>query len=154
MNRDDRRKLARAARSYCTASLQAENEFSAVVRELQENEEKKLDHIPENLQSGGSAESIEEAVDLLSSVIDSLDSIKDLRDEIAEQADIDISDIHTLLNEKSTAVKDGARRNRFQILLSDQSLCLMRLRSLQLGISCNELICTALQNELLKQPGT
>lgn len=153
MNRDDRRKLSRAARSYCTVSLQAEKEFCDIITELQKSEELKLNHIPENLQTGGHAESIEEAVYLLGSIRESLESAKDARSKIAEKACIDISDIHTLITEKNTCkFKDSTRKNRFQILLSDQTLCLMRLRSLQLGISCNELICTALQNELLKAP--
>lgn len=152
MNRDERRKLEQAMRRYCSASLQAEAEFSDIVADLQQREEQKLDNLPENLKDTEQAERISKAAELLSSISDSLEAIGDLRNEIVDEACIDISDIRTLLAKKTAACSEDAGANRFQLLLSDQSLCLMRLRSLQLGISCNELIRIALRNELLKDP--
>ena len=53
---------------------------------------------------------------------------------------------------QSCMIEDSYRRNRFQILLPDDLFILMKLRSLSMGISCNELICQSLRSELLKDP--
>lgn len=150
MNRNGRRKLEKSVRSYCMICMQALATLSHVINEMQEQEEEKLDHIPDNLKDSSLAESLDEAIQTLIEISELLEDAKENCDSIAECADIQLTD--RIPEPRNQLPDTDPRVNRFQILLSDYLMMLMKLRAEQLGISCNELVCRTLLNELTKDP--
>lgn len=153
MNKYDRRKLVSSIRKYCSIVLCANTDFSEIIDSMKSKEEEKLDNIPDNLKDGCQASNIQEAIDQLASIQESAETIEETCEEIADTSEVDLQEIKAKRRgTMSSAFDDGPRNNRFQILLPDKLFLLMKMRALQQGISCNELICQAIQNELLKDP--
>lgn len=151
MNKYDRRKLNISVEKYCAKVIYANQEFSNAVDSLKHQEENKLEHLPASLGSSRQASNIEEAIKQISDLQVRLNTIETTICSIMERADIDVPR-PAIRNTNTEAFDTGPRKNRFQILLPDQLLILMKMRAMQSGISCNELICQAIQNELLKDP--
>lgn len=150
MNRNDRSILTAAARKYCSIFLQASHEFREKSEKLLAEEEEKRRHLPSNLKAGSQSRNIEESIRKLKDLLAWISEMERTCRQIEEAFDIHIDfvpkDTHVC------RIEDGSRKNRFQILLPDDLLILMKLRSLSMGISCNELICQSLRSELLKDP--
>lgn len=151
MNKYDRRKMTAAVLKCCSIVIPAADEFSSVTDSLKTNEETKLDNIPESLQNSRQAENMEDAIEKLEALKDQIENIQDSCEGILDITEVKLPVIHHLHSE-TDSLDEGPRKNRYQILLPDQLILLMKLRALQLNISCNELVCQALQNELLKDP--
>lgn len=151
MNKYDRRKMTAAALKCCSIVIPAVDEFSSVTDSLKANEETKLDNIPESLQNSRQAENMETAIEKLEALQGLIENIQDSCEEILDITEVKLPAIHLSRSEPGN-LDDGPRKNRYQILLPDQLILLMKLRALQLNISCNEFVCQALQNELLKDP--
>lgn len=77
MNRKDRRQLRAAVEQYYSTVMHAQDEFRNVIEDLKDQEEKKLDRLPESLQDSPLAEDIQEAVDQLDDTAGQMDDIID-----------------------------------------------------------------------------
>lgn len=146
MNKNDRRKLRTAARRYCSLGQQASEVFKDTVEVLQTSEEEKLDNLPESLQTSSQAQNIESAIDDLNTILEALESSENAFEEIADIIGIDIVELPAYTTLDSD--KEAPRNRRFQILLTDQIMGKLKQRSLETGLSCNEIICQAISKYL------
>ena len=142
MNKYDRRHLHAASLRCCSTVQTAMNEYEAVIKLLLSREREKRDKIPNNLQWSRQACNIEESISTLKKIM------KNLCEDLAKSTNVCIP--AELITKMKPSISDEPRPNRFQILLSDTLLIILKLRSLESGLSCNEIITQALQNELLK----
>lgn len=150
MNKYDRRHLHAASLRYCSTVQTAMNEYEAVIKLLLSREREKRDKIPNNLQRSRQACNIEESISTLKKIMEKLETMKNLCEDLAKSTNVCIP--AELITKMKPSISDEPRPNRFQILLSDTLLIILKLRSLESGLSCNEIITQALQNELLKDP--
>lgn len=136
------------ANKYGSILTTATNEFNSVIDDLKSSEEDKLENLPEILKEASQGSNIQEAIDCLEEIEGNLESIENAWDEIADaaQAKVKYTENRIVVPVKN----DGPRRNRFQILLSDRMISLLKSRASQLGISCNELICQSLDHIITK----
>jgi hypothetical protein len=150
MNRNDRNAASAAIRKYCCTVLQSSYELSSSAEKLREKEETKQASLPESLKTSSQAGNIEESIAKLKEIEQYISEIEELCVKIDSvfHTEIDFQPKDT----QPYMIEDSHRRNRFQILLPDDLFILMKLRSLSMGISCNELICQSLRSELLKDP--
>ena len=148
MNKNDRRKLQTAAKRYFSLEQQALDVFKDIVEDLQDSENEKLENLPESLQASSQAQNIESAIDDLNTVLEALESSQNTYEEIADIIGIDIIEppVYTLLKSD----KGAPRNQRFQILLTVQMLEKLKKRSLETGLSCNEIIYQAISKYLGK----
>lgn len=146
MNKNDRRKLRTAARRCCSLGQQASEVFKDIVEVLQASEEEKLDNLPESLQDSPQARNIESAIDDLNAILEALESSENVYEEIADIAGISI--IEASVYTTAEADRSVLRNRRFQILLTDQILGELKQRSLETGLSCNEIVYQALSKYL------
>lgn len=142
--------MSAASRKYCSIAIPATAEYLSFVEDLRSAQEDKLDNLPDNLKDSEKADNFSEALDFLEELLDDVITARDALDGIAYSTGIDTSKLEQPMS--ITPEDDGPRNNRFQILLSSNLLILLKLRSLQNGVSCNELICQALKDELLRDP--
>lgn len=147
MNKNERRKLKTAARRYCNTTMQALQEFSCIIDDFKENEEEKLENLPESLVNSTQSVNITEAIDMLDEIMENFDSIESACDMIADITDINIE--YTEPSGHFEASDTGLRKNRVQILLSDHLLSIIRMEAAAEGCSHNEVICRALTKELI-----
>ena len=150
MNKYDRRHLHAASLRCCSTVQTAMNEYEAVIKLLLSREREKRDKIPNNLQRSRQACNIEESISTLKKIMEKLETMKNLCEDLAKSTKVCIP--AELITKMKPSISDEPRPNRFQILLSDTLLIILKLRSLESGLSCNEIITQALQNELLKDP--
>lgn len=146
MNKNDRRKLRTAARRCCILGRQASEVFKDIVEVLQVSEEDKLDNLPESLQDSPQAQNIESAIDDLNAILEALESSENAYEEIADIVGINIVEL-PVYTASETNTK-APRNRRFQILLTDQILEKLKQRSLETGLSCNEIIYQAISKYL------
>ena len=150
MNKYDRRHLHAASLRCCSTVQTAMNEYEAVIKLLLSREREKRDKIPNNLQRSRQACNIEEYISTLKKIMEKLETMKNLCEDLAKSTNVCIP--AELITKMKPSISDEPRPNRIQILLSDTLLIILKLRSLESGLSCNEFITQALQNELLKDP--
>lgn len=148
MNKYDRRHLHAASLRCCSTVQTAMNEYEAVIKLLLSREREKRDKIPNNLQRSRQACNIEESISTLKKIMEKLETMTNLCEDLAKSTNVCIP--AELITKMKPSISDEPRPNRFQILLSDTLLIILKLRSLESGLSCNEIITQALQNELLK----
>lgn len=147
MNRNDRRALRRAAERYLFRAHSAVEDFRCVVEDLKASEEEKLDNLPESLQEGPQVENIENSIDMLEDVLESIAAVEDECDEIADTLEIKKVSIEPSYR-TSESITDEPRDQRYQILLTKHLLGELRRASAETGLSCNEIICRAISKEL------
>lgn len=147
MNKYGRRKLSSAVRRYCCVILQAVNDLESVIDEMKTTEEDKFENLPESLKESPQGTNLREAAELCDSITECLEMLENNCYELADCAGTELEYCYTP-SDSAKQTDSGPRRRRFQILLSDQMFDSMKSQASQRGISCNELICQALKNEL------
>lgn len=151
MNRKDRRNISKEIRKYYSIVIPAITELSRNIETMKDSEEEKLSHLPESLRGNSSqADNIQEAIEQFEEILDCLETVRENCESILDTSGTEKPEISSA---SSSMISDNSLRNkRFQILLSEDIFQILKIRSLQLGLSCNEIINQSLQNELFKDP--
>lgn len=146
MNRKDRRELAAGIRKYYAVTKRASDELRRTVEKLKTQEEEKQDNLPESLAESHQAENIEEAIDKLESLIECIETAETAYEDILDISGMEVSNLP--IETADTILETEPRNRRFQILLSSGLMNRLKIRSMESGSSCNEIIYRALQQYL------
>lgn len=146
MNRDDRNRLCRAARAYDYAIRQADSLFEAVLEQMRDAEADKIDRLPWSLQDSHLAEELNDALDMLDTLLDETLAVIEMLDEI-------LSTVETTSNFIATSsggeAKTLDKRNAgFHALLPASLYSRLKAESFKIGASMNEIVCRALKKAL------
>lgn len=147
MNRNGVNRLKRVVRAYDYSIRQADSSFQRDIEEMKAEEESKAENLPESLQSSKKAEAIEEAVEMLETLLDNAENILDTLDEILSSSSV--SSIFTSTEREMTTSSTGKKDVRFQALLSSTLFTKLKEESARRGLSMNEIVSRALTKELL-----
>ncbi|MGN0906452.1 MAG: hypothetical protein ACI4NM_04830 [Bullifex sp.] len=148
MNRDARNILKRASRAFHRSVMHAVTEYRNEVGLLKNDEEEKLERLPENIRDSVKGEAISEAIELLDEVLDGTDGMEEALDDIVSG-----TLGYSFVNEPGLAHQtvnhaDQKRDMRFQALLPGELMDRLRYRSSMTGLSMNELLIRALNSSL------
>lgn len=147
MNRNDSNKLKRIVQAYDYSIRRADSSFQRDIAQMKANEEEKLDNLPESLQSSKKAEALEDAAEMLQTLLDNAESITDTLDETLTSSSV--SSIFVSTARETSPSSTGKKDVRFQALLSSRLFTKLKEESAQRGLSMNEIVCQALTKELL-----
>lgn len=89
MNRNDRKNMRFAVKKFCRISSEACDDLTEIIDELKNQEEQKLDNLPENLMDSILAENMEEAIEQLEDIQDQLEEMENCYSVLAELAGIE-----------------------------------------------------------------
>lgn len=146
MNRNDLNRLKRIVQAYDYSIRHADSSFQRAIEEMKANEEEKLENLPESLQSSKKAEALDDAADMLQTLLDNAESITDTLDETLTSSSV--SSIFASTVRETTPSSTGKKDVRFQALLSSMLFTKLKEESAKRGLSMNEIVCQALTKEL------
>ncbi len=146
MNRDERNKLDRATRAYDYAIRQADYFFEAVLEQMRDAEADKIDRLPWALQDSHLAEQLNDAVDMLDTLLDETLAVIEMLDEILST--VEIRSNFTATSSGGVAKTMDKRNAGFHALLPASLYSRLKTESFKIGASMNEIVCRALKKAL------
>lgn len=146
MNRDERNRLKRAVKAYDCSIRQADAIFEKSIDEMKDLESDKIDRLPQSLSSSMMAEGLNEAVEMLDSIMENAQTIIEQLDEILTTTDV--ASCYTSSSRKNTGNVTDKRDTSFHALLPSSLLLRLKEKSQRTGESMNELVCQAIQNNI------
>ena len=147
MNTYIRNQLTKTIRKAVSAIRQEGYELTKVLENIIDIEEEKRSNMPESFANGTRAMNLEEAIENLSSALDTLTSGLEEIDEVATILDICVN--YTPSERKQEEkLSEGTKGIRFQALLPNVMMEELRKISSYTGASKNEILCRALKQYL------
>ncbi len=141
MNRDEKRMMRRVIQSYDRNLRNAHIDFEKEIGKLQYKEETKLSALPSSFENSPIADNLNEASEMLKSILKIDDKIMSLLDDILYESCVS-SDFKTVTY--NTVITEGKKDVSFHALLPSSLLKRLKEESLRTGISMNEILCQAL----------
>lgn len=150
MNREGRAKLRKAAEKFNRECLQSTSEFIRVTEALHDEEEDKLDRLPDQLRDSVKGEQIEESIEMLETLLDSAREMGETVSELLSDQGL------TFLFEpqEGEAVRhasEGRKGTSFHAIFPSVLMDRLKNRARTSGLSMNEIVCRALTNELCNE---
>jgi len=146
MNRDDRNKLRRVIRAYDCCIRKADCIFEREIEEMMDSESDKIDRLPQALSSSLMAQELDDAVEMLESIIENAQSIIEQLDEIL--ASSGVSSCYSPSKPENAINGKDKKDVSFHALLPKSLLLKLKEESHLTGSSMNELVCQAISKEL------
>lgn len=146
MNRNDRNKLKRIIQAYDCCIRKADCIFERNIEEMRDSESDKIDRLPPALSSSSMAEELDNAVEMLDSIMENSQSIIGQLDEILASSGVCSSYSDTRLENAINV--SGKRDVSFHALLPACLVLKLKEESQLTGVSMNELVCQAISKDL------
>ncbi len=145
MNRNEKRRMRRVIQSYDRSLRNAHDEFEREIGKLKYNEESKLVSLPSSFENSPIADNLNEASEMLDSILKADEKIISLLDDILFDSGVD-SDFKAVTNK--TQITLEKKDVSFHALLPSSLLKRLKEESCHSGLSMNEIVCQALKKAL------
>lgn len=145
MNRDDRKAMQRAVKTYDRGLRTIHTEFETEISWMKDNENSKLDNMSPSFESGRTVDQINESIQKLTNILEKADEIITALDDILSEAEVR-SDYKGVT--RKTKIIPEKKNVSFHALLSSSLLKRLREESQRTGLSMNEIVCQSLLRDL------
>ncbi len=145
MNRDEKRRMRRVIQSYDRSLRNAHDEFEREIGKLKYNEKSKLVSLPSSFENSPIADNLNEASEMLDSILKADEKIISLLDDILFDSGVD-SDFKAVTNK--TQITLEKKDVSFHALLPSSLLKRLKEESAHSCLSMNEIVCQALKKTL------
>jgi len=149
VNRKGRSKLKNAAEKFNRESNQTIATFTSVLENLRNEEQEKLDNLPEQLALSVKGEQLEESIESLDSLLDGVAEMRDTLENLLSDQGLNFSFVPIVESDRRES--KGRAGIQFHAVLPDNLLDKLRGKSRKTGISMKEIVCRALSKELLNE---
>lgn len=149
MNRSGRTRVNNAVRDCDRKIRQALYVFNNEIESIKDEENEKLDNLPQQIRDSTLGENFTEALQMLDELIETSGDIETSLDELIDTAGVQ-SDFTVEL--KTKKISDGRKGINFHAIIPSALMEKLRGESLLAGLSMNEILCRALLSELEEKP--
>ncbi len=149
MNRSGRAKVGTLVRDCDRKIRQALYVFNSEIESIKDDENDKLDNLPQQIRDSSLGENFTGAVEMLEELIRNSEAIETSLDDLIDTAGVK-SNFTPDLKEKK--VSSGRKGISFHAIIPSALMEQLRSESLSQGLSMNEILCRALLRELDEKP--
>lgn len=149
MNREGRTRLRKAAEKFNRESRQSIATFTYVLVELHDEEQEKLDNLPEQLACSTKGEQLEESLECIENLLSGAEEMEETIDSVLSEQGLSFSFVPQVKSERMES--EGRGGTQFHAILPTALLLRLKNKARETGLSMNEIVCRALSKELVSE---
>lgn len=146
MNREERTHLRKQTQAFDNTVREAVFSFSAIIDDFRNDEQDKLDRLPEQIRESAKGDQITDAIQTLDDIVIKIQDLENTLDDILDL--VDASSLFDSSIARRKCDKGQKKDKNFHALLSSSMLYALKGEASRSGLSMNEILCRALLNEL------
>ncbi len=150
MNREGRAELRKAAEKFNRECHLSTSEFIRVTEALHDEEEDKLDRLPDQLRDSDKGGQIEDSIEMLEALLDGVREMEETVSDLLSEQGLTFA-FEPQREETVMTESEGRKGTSFHAIFPSVLMNRLRSRARRSGLSMNEIVCRVLTNELCNE---